>query len=88
MRSSLLKVSDGGLLDTVRGFLRGLLEKGLVDALLIPVELPSGDNVAQTLVTGVEMLESANPLAPVLPVNSARIVSAMTRISSSKKKIG
>ncbi|MFC2012378.1 Coenzyme F420 hydrogenase/dehydrogenase, beta subunit C-terminal domain [Chloroflexota bacterium] len=75
-------------MDTVRGFLRGLLEKGLVDALLIPVELPSGDNVAQTLVTGVEMLESANPLAPVLPVNSARIVSAMTRISSSKKKIG
>ena len=88
LRSALIEVGEGGLLETLRQFLRELLEKGLVDALLIPVELPSGDNVVQTLVTNADKLEAANPLAPVLPVNSARIVSTMTKVAASQKKIG
>ena len=88
MRSAHIEVSKGGLLETLRQFLKDLLEKGLVDALLVPVELPSGDNVVQTLVTGAEKLDAANPVAPVLPVNSARIISDMTKTASSQKKIG
>ncbi|MFC1932726.1 Coenzyme F420 hydrogenase/dehydrogenase, beta subunit C-terminal domain [Chloroflexota bacterium] len=88
VRSALVEVSEGGLLQTLKQFLRELLEKGLVDALLVPVELPSGDNVVPTLVTGADSLEAANPLAPVLPVNSARIVSDMTKVAPSQKKIG
>jgi len=88
VRSAHIEVSKGGLLETLRQFLKELLEKGLVDALLVPVELPSGDNVVQTLVTSAEKLKAANPLAPVLPVNSARIVSDMTKTASSQKKIG
>lgn len=88
VRSALVVVNEGGLLETLRQFLRELLEKGLIDALLVPVELPSGDNVVQTLVTNADRLKVANPLAPVLPVNSARIVSAMTKLASSQKKIG
>ena len=87
-RNALIEVSEGGVLETLKRFFRELLEKELVDALLIPVELPSGDNVVQTLVTKAEALEAANPLAPVLPVNSARIVSAMTKVAPSQKKIG
>jgi len=88
VRSAHIEVSKGGLLETLKQFLKDLLEKGLVDALLVPVELPSGDNVVQTLVTSAEKLEAANPLAPVLPVNSARIISDMTKTASSQKKIG
>jgi len=87
-RSALIDVSKQGLLETLKWLWRELLEKGLVDALLVPMELPSGHNVVQTLVTNADKLEAANPLAPVLPVSSARIVSAMTRIASSQKKIG
>ncbi|MFC1957760.1 Coenzyme F420 hydrogenase/dehydrogenase, beta subunit C-terminal domain [Chloroflexota bacterium] len=87
-RDVFLEVSEDGLLETLKRFWRGLLEKGLVDALLIPVELPSGYNVVPTLVTDADSLEAANPLAPVLPVNSARIVSDMTKVAPSQKKIG
>lgn len=88
MRNALLDTGGEGLLKSLNKFLKGLLEKGLVDALLVPVELPSGNNVVQTLVSNPDKLESANPLAPVLPVNSARILSSMTRIESSQRKIG
>ncbi len=88
MRSALIEISEGGILDTLRQFLKKLMEKKLLAALLVPVELPSKDNVVQTLVTNADKLNAANPLAPVLPVNSARILSAMTKLASSQKKIG
>jgi formate dehydrogenase subunit beta len=88
VRSALIEVSGDGIIETLRQFLKKLMDKELVAALLVPVELPSGDNVVQTLVTNADRLNAANPLAPVLPVNSARILSAMTKLSSSQKKIG
>ncbi len=88
MRTALIEISEGGVVEAVKHFLKDLLEKGLVDALLVPFELPSANNAVQTLVTGADKLESANPLAPVLPVNSARIVSAITRFEASTRKIG
>lgn len=75
------------MLESIRQFLKGLLEKELVNAVLVPVELPSGNNVVQTLVSNPDKLSAANPLAPVLPVNSARIVSSITRTGSSQRKI-
>ena len=45
-----LEVKDGAL-ETVAAFLRGLLEKGILDALLVPQPTPTGDNVVQTLFT-------------------------------------
>jgi formate dehydrogenase subunit beta len=59
-------------------FLRGLLEKGIVDALLVPRHTPAGDNVVQTLFTDPARLEGIDPIAPVLPVNSAKLVSDLT----------
>ncbi|MCL0070355.1 4Fe-4S binding protein [Dehalococcoidia bacterium] len=87
-QSAVLKVKDGNLPDTIKDFLKGLLEKNLVEALLVPVELPSGNNVILTLVTEVEKLEDARPLAPVMPVNAAKIVSTLTKLAPSEKKIG
>lgn len=86
-RSAMLEVQNGNLIETLNGLWRQLLEKGLVDVLLIPQELPSGDNVVQTLVSDVERLGSPNPLAPVMPVNSARIVSRVTKVTPSPKKV-
>ena len=87
MRNALLEISNGNLRETLKDFLQGLLEKDLVEAVLVPVELPYGTNVVQTLVSNPEKLEAANPFAPVLPVNSANILSAMTRTGSSERKI-
>ncbi|MCL0073647.1 4Fe-4S binding protein [Dehalococcoidia bacterium] len=87
-QSAVLKVKDGNLPNAIKDFLKGLLEKNLVEALLVPVELPSGNNVMLTLVTKVEKLEDARPLAPVMPVNAAKIVSTLTKLAPSEKKIG
>jgi formate dehydrogenase subunit beta len=72
-----LEVRDSAL-DTTTAFLRGLLEKGIVDALLVPRRTPAGDNVVQTLFTDPAKLEDIDPIAPVLPVNSAKLVSDLT----------
>jgi len=80
-------VKDGSVTGAMRQLLKQLLEKKLVDAVLVPLELPSKENVVQSLVTQPEALGAANPLAPVLPVNTANIVSRMTRMASSQKKV-
>jgi formate dehydrogenase subunit beta len=72
-----LEVQDSAL-ETMASFLRGLLEKGIVDALLVPRRTPAGDNVVQTLFTDPAKLEGIDPVAPVLPVNSAKLVSDLT----------
>ncbi len=87
-RFAALEVQNGNLIETLNSLWRQLFEKGLVDDLLIPQELPSGSNVVQTLVSNIDKLESPNPLAPVMSVNSARIVSQMTKVTPSPKKIG
>ena len=83
---AIIEVKDGDLLSALREFLRQLLEKKVVDALMVPVELPSGDAVSQTLIKDPDRLQRANPLAPVMMVNSAKLVSNLTRRGSSERK--
>jgi formate dehydrogenase subunit beta len=84
---AVVEVKEGDVLAALREFLRGLLEKQVVDALLVPLELPSGDAVAQTLVKDPERLATANPLAPVMAVNAANLVSRLTR-RGNREKVG
>jgi formate dehydrogenase subunit beta len=53
------------------------MENGLVEELFVPLETDSGA-ITPALVTDPEQLAYANPLAPAMPINSARIVSALT----------
>jgi formate dehydrogenase subunit beta len=78
MNSNYTLEVKGGALEMMTVFLRGLLEKGIVDALLVPRRTPAGDNVVQTLFTDPARLENVDPIAPVLPVNSAKLVSDLT----------
>jgi formate dehydrogenase subunit beta len=82
-----LGVTGGSITGTMRQLLKRIMEKKLVDAVLVPLELPSKENVVQSLVTQTEALGAANLLAPVLPVNTANIISKMTRMASSEKKV-
>ena len=69
---------------TVQALLRSLLERGTVDALLVPLTLPGG-TTAPTLVTNPQALDQADPLAPVLPINAARAASQLTMTGHSQK---
>ena len=69
-RYAILPVESWGALGAIRRFLSGLLEKKLVDALLVPLELPAGDNAVPTIVSNPEQIQRAKMVieAPEEPV--------------------
>ena len=71
---AVLAVKDGRLTETINAFLKRLLDEKLLDALLVPMEVPTKNMVAATLVHDPEMLKYASPLAPVLPVAGQGLV--------------
>jgi len=85
-KSATLTVKDGQLRASVNGLLKDLLGKGVVDAILVPLAHPAGNNVVQTLVTRPDYLDQADVFAPVMPVNAARILQAMTRLTPANVK--
>ncbi len=85
-KSTTLPVENGQIRKTVNTLLQDLLNKNVVEAVLVAVKHPAKDDVVQSLVTNPEYLEQADIFAPVLPVVSARIVQAMTRITPVTRK--
>jgi formate dehydrogenase (coenzyme F420) beta subunit len=84
---AILEVSDRDTLGSVRGLLKSLFVNGVLDALLVPVEVPSADRIAPKLVKEPEQLENANPLAPVMRMNSASLVARM-RDANGAERLG
>jgi formate dehydrogenase subunit beta len=77
-KHGVLKVTEGRTEETMVSFLRSLLEKGIIDDLVIPKMLPSRDGFAQTLIHDPKMLDGVCVLSPTMPVQSARVVSNLT----------
>jgi formate dehydrogenase subunit beta len=83
--NAVIPVENGDVLAAMRGFLRQLLETGVVEALYVPLE--NGEAIVPALVAAPAQLAGANPLAPVMPINGARAVSALTN-KQAPAKIG
>lgn len=69
---------DGGAVAALRALLAALLERGVVDALLVQRPAPGGDSLVHAVVSRADELADADPVAPVMPVQAARLVSALT----------
>ncbi|HDQ73946.1 MAG TPA: formate dehydrogenase [Chloroflexi bacterium] len=67
-----IPVENNDTLAAVRGFLKQMLEADVVDALLVPLETPSG-TITPALVSDPDMLDAADPLAPMMGLNAARL---------------
>jgi len=74
---TIIQVENGDALTALRTLLRKLLENNVVEALYVPLQIDSSA-IIPALVTDPDRLANANPLAPVMPINSARAVSALT----------
>ncbi|MDD5191145.1 MAG: Coenzyme F420 hydrogenase/dehydrogenase, beta subunit C-terminal domain, partial [Dehalococcoidales bacterium] len=85
-KSATLAVSQGKTRLAVNGFLKDLFAKKVVAAMLVPLAHPAGTNVVQALVTDPAYLDNADVFAPVMPVNAARIVQSITRLTPVDKK--
>ena len=86
-RQAVIKVSEGKTQEAIAGFLKVLLQKGVVDAIIVPKGLPSGDGIVQTLIHDPEKLDGVCGLSPTMPVQSARVVSNLT-FKNLEKKVG
>ena len=82
-----VKVKDGKTEEAIIGFLKSLIEKGVVEDIIIPKVLPSGEGVVQTLIRDAHMLGGGCALSPTMPVQSARVVSNLS-IKNLGKKVG
>ena len=79
--NTILPLQNGDPLIALQGFLRQLLETGLVEAIFLPLEVDGGATLP-ALVTDPAWLDQADPLTPVMPINSARAVSTLTNKQS------
>jgi len=83
---TMIAVANGDTLAAIRGFLKSLLERGVVEALMVPMRERNGA-VTPALVSQPRLLDDADPLAPVLSTNGARLVSALS-IREPRGRIG
>jgi formate dehydrogenase subunit beta len=67
-----IPIENNDTLSGLRGFLKQLLEADVVDALLLPMETPAG-TITPALVADLDLVDRANPLAPVMGLNAARV---------------
>ncbi len=74
----LWQVQNGDTLGAVRDVFRALFEHQVVDALLVPVRGANGA-IMPAVVKNPTRLEQADPFAPVMAFNSARLVSMLAR---------
>lgn len=72
---------------TIIDFLEKSLDKGIFDAVIIPMEVPAGDSFAYVLVKDKSLLKDALPLPPVMFVQGAKAISSITRLGEGKLKI-
>jgi len=84
-KQAVIKVSGKKINETVVQFLKLILEKGLVEALLIPRALPTGDGFVQTLIRNITNLNNVTIFSPTMPVQSARILSNLSIKNLNKK---
>lgn len=78
-KTAKIEVKGQDLLTSLGEFFRSVLRNGEIDALLVPQRLPMKNTVMPTLVTDPEKVNGADPLAPVFPINAAKVVSKLTR---------
>jgi formate dehydrogenase subunit beta len=69
----------------LRELLVKLVEQDVVDAVVVPLPQPRTGQVTHALVTDMKLLDQAQPLAPVMPVNAARLVTKLASRDPEKR---
>lgn len=79
--------ADGRLGAQVSGFIKQAIGRGCFDAVLIPVKAPGSDSFSYSLIKDESFLKDAYPLPPVMTVQGAKAISALTGHGQGRKKV-
>jgi formate dehydrogenase subunit beta len=82
-----LTLKNGDLTATLNQFFQDLLKKKVVDALIVPQAILSGQSYAQTLIKDASMIKHASPFLPIMMTNGAKVISSLTAWDP-KQKLG
>jgi formate dehydrogenase subunit beta len=74
-----IPIKDQNLVSSLQEFFKTMLRGGEINGLMVAQHLPAKNAVMPTLVTDPDKLDAADPLAPVFPINAAKVVSKLTR---------
>jgi len=74
-----LSVEKRDVQSALRNFFSSILKLDDIGSILVPMHLAANNSVKPVLVSDPGRLESADPLSPAFPINSAKIVSSLTR---------
>ncbi|MFH2220274.1 MAG: 4Fe-4S dicluster domain-containing protein [Pseudomonadota bacterium] len=86
-KTAKINVKDGDLLAALKELFQSILKLEDISAILVPQHLPMKNVVMPTLVSDPAQLDGADPLAPVFPITSAKLVSRLTRKSMGGKVV-
>jgi formate dehydrogenase subunit beta len=81
-KAARMEIKDQDLLGALRSFLKAVLEREGITAVLAPWRLPMKNMLMPTLITDPQKLDEADPLSPAFAINTARVVSRLTRKAS------
>ena len=73
--------------EAILDFLKKAMDKGVFDAVLIPMRVPAGDSFAYVLIKDKSLFNDAVPLPPIMSVQGANAVSSVTRLGKGNMKI-
>jgi len=73
--------------DSIKDLLTKAMEKGVFDAVLIPMKVPAGDSFVYVLIKDKSLLKDTFPIPPVMSVQGAKAVSSVTRLGKGNIKI-
>lgn len=83
----IIPLKDGNLEETLNQLFHDILEKKIVDALIVPQAILSERSYAYTLVKDPSKIKKAQPFLPILMNNGAKLISSLT-LWDPKQKIG
>ncbi|MBN1686042.1 MAG: Coenzyme F420 hydrogenase/dehydrogenase, beta subunit C-terminal domain [Spirochaetales bacterium] len=78
MKTTVINLEDKSFNQSIQDILARLLDSGLVGSILLPKKTTGGDNYVQALVKNPRLLADTDVSAPVILVQSARLISNLT----------
>jgi len=79
--------SKSGTRSAVLEFLTTAMNKGVFDAVMVPMRVPAGDLFTYVLIKDTPLLKDGFPLPPVMSVQGANAISSITRLGKGTIKI-
>ena len=79
--------AKSGIRKTIIDLLEKAVDKGVFDAVIIPMKVPAGDSFAYVLVKDKTLLKDGYPLPPTMFVQGGKMLSSVTRLGEGKIRI-